>query len=335
MANNKQSRKWQLTINNPIEKNFNHEQIKEALSKLKSAVYWCMSDERGMEEETPHTHVYLVCSSPVRFSTLQNLFHSAAHLEAAKGTSQQNRDYIAKDGRWSEDEKHGTKIEGSFEEWGELPEENKAFSVEGEIISRIQDGATNAEILLDFPHYLRGLRDVEYVRQTLRAEEYRDKWRKLEVTYIFGITGIGKTRFVMDGYGYSSVYQVNNYKHPFDSYNGENVILFDEFTSNFRIQDMNNYLDGYPLTLPARYNNKQACYEIVFIISNLDLREQYHSERIYQRSIWDAFIRRIHKVIHFMPDGSRREYATQDYLSSAAAWIELPRSETGDDDEWM
>ncbi len=170
--------------------------------------------------------------------------------------------------------------------------------------------------------------DVEYVRQTLRAEEYRDKWRDLETIYIWGMTGIGKTRFVMDGYGYANVYQVNNYKHPFDGYAGENVILFDEFNSQFRIQDMDNYLDGYPLALPARYNNKQACYERVFIISNLDLREQYHNERIYQRDVYNAFIRRIHKVIHFMPDGARREYPTADYLSDIVTKADLPQKRT-------
>lgn len=92
-------------------------------------------------------------------------------------------------------------------------------------------------------------------------------------------------------------------------------MLFDEFNSNFRIQDMNNYLDGYPLSLPARYSNKQACYEYVFIISNLDLWEQYHQERLNQRSVWVAFIRRIHKIINFMPDGTRHESTTAEYLT--------------------
>ncbi len=119
------------------------------------------------------------------------------------------------------------------------------------------------------------------------------------------------------------LYAVNNYKHPFDGYAGENVILFDEFHSQFRIQDMNNYLDGYPLSLPARYSNKQACYERVFIISNLDLREQYTNEHEYQPEVWAAFIRRIHKVIRYYPDKTKYEYNTKDYLSNASAWAEL------------
>lgn len=294
MPNDPQGRKWQITINNPIEKGFIHEHIKSELNKIKSIIYGCLSDEIGLEEQTPHTTIFIVCSSPVRFSTLKNLFEFA-HLERANGTSQENRDYIAKSGKWADTEKALTSVAGSFEEWGEMPVERQGFGgIESIIIQRIQDGASNADIILEFPDYLRGMRDVEYIRQTLRAEEYREKWRTLETVYIWGNTATGKTRFVMDGHGYSNVYAVNNYKHPFDSYAGENIMLFDEFNSNIRIQDMNNYLDGYPLSLPARYSNKQACYERVFIISNLDLTQQYRHEQQHYPSMWSAFIRRIY-----------------------------------------
>jgi hypothetical protein len=323
-----QGRKWLLVLNNPIEKGFDHERIKLELSKLKSAIYWCMADEKGNEEETPHTHLYIAFSSAVRFSTIKNLFHEA-HIEKANGTSQENRDYIAKEGKWSDSDKAETLVGGTFEEWGEMPTERKGgISLESIILERIQDGANNAEILLEFPDFFRAIRDVEYVRQTLKAEEYRNKWRELETVYIQGVTGVGKTRSVMDGHGYSNVYAVNNYKHPFDGYAGERVMLFDEFNSGIRIQDMNNYLDGYPISLPARYSNKQACYEKIFVVSNLDLREQYKNEQQNFPEVWAAFIRRIHKVIKFMPDGSRREYKTQDYLSGSADWVELPKGYT-------
>ena len=324
MVKDPQGRKWQVTFNNPAEKGFIHERIKEELEKLKSAVYWCMADEIGNEEETPHTHLFITFSSAVRFSTLKNNFQSA-HLERANGTAQENRDYIIKTGKWADTDKAETSIEGSFEEWGEMPVERQGgFSVEAAILERIQDGATNAEILREFPHYLRGMRDVEIVRQMLKTEENRNKWRTLETTYIFGETGLGKTRHVMDKYGYSNVYAVNNYKHPFDLYANENVMLFDEFNSGIRIQDMNNYLDGYPLALPARYNNKQACYDRVYIISNLPLTAQYiHEQEIYP-TIWAAFLRRVHKVVRFMPDGTRREYTTADYISGVDNWTELP-----------
>ncbi|WP_371877740.1 hypothetical protein [Paenibacillus plantiphilus] len=72
-----------------MEKGYDHERIKEELNKLNSLVYYCMADEAG---QTHHTHIYIVCSSAIRFSTLKNRFPEA-HLEIARGTSEQNRDY--------------------------------------------------------------------------------------------------------------------------------------------------------------------------------------------------------------------------------------------------
>ena len=79
IANDSQSRKWQITINNPLDKGYDHARIVEELAKIKSCVYWCMSDEIG---STHHTHIYIACSSAVRFSTLKNRFNGA-HLEIA------------------------------------------------------------------------------------------------------------------------------------------------------------------------------------------------------------------------------------------------------------
>ncbi|MDR0325087.1 MAG: replication protein [Oscillospiraceae bacterium] len=323
MPKDTQSRKYIVTINNFLEHGYTRDNIREKLTALKSLVYFCAAEERGLETGTHHIHIYAVFSSGVRFSTMKRVFSLGGDIQSARGSSAENRDYVAKTGKWENDEKADTKIDGSFEEWGEMPEECLNVGIEAAIIERIQDGANNADILREFPHLLRGLRDVEFVRQTLKAEEYREKWRDLQTVYVWGATGTGKTRSILEGCGYSNVYAVNNYKHPFDGYAQESVMLFDEFNSQFRIQDMNNYLDGYPLTLPARYSNKQACYERVFIVSNLDLREQYTHEKRNQPDIWAAFIRRIHKVIRFMSDGTRREYETQDYLSGAGGWDEL------------
>lgn len=40
---------------------------------------------------------------------------------------------------------------------------------------------------------------------------------------------------------------------------------------------MLNYLDIYPLMLPARYGDKVACYETVYIVSNWSLEQQYET----------------------------------------------------------
>lgn len=334
MSSNKdpQGRKWQLTINNAIEKEITRDTIIEKITQLKSTIYYCMADEIGNEDKTHHTHIYIVFKSAVRFSTIKKLFDTA-HIERVNGTSQENRDYIAKDGKWKDSDKADTTIEGSFYEWGEMPAERRHNgTVEDVIIDRIMDGASNSEILYEFG-FLRGMRDVEYARQTILSDKYKDVWRTVETTYIWGATGVGKTRSVMDKYGYSNVCAINDYKNPFDNYLGQNVLLFDEFNSILRIQDMHNYLDGFPLTLPARYTNKQACYEKVYIISNIDLKFQYLHEQKANPEVWKAFLRRIKKVIHFISDGTKNIYHTKDYMTDGLPYevIKTDNHETNDE----
>lgn len=214
MTRDSQSRKWQLTINAPLEKGYDHSKIKELLSELKSLVYFCMADEAG---QTHHTHIYINCSSAVRFSSLKNKFPEA-HLEIAKGTSEQNRDYITKSGKWEDDKKHGTQIPGTFEEYGELPIERPGARNDlSDLYDRIHSGASNYEIMDESPEYLFHIDKIERARQVIRAEEFKDKFRELTVSYLWGKKGVGKTRHVMEKYGYSNVYRVTDYVHPFDN----------------------------------------------------------------------------------------------------------------------
>ena len=90
------------------------------------------------------------------------------------------------------------------------------------------------------------------------------------------------------------MYRVTDYDHPFDSYKGQDVIVFEEFRSSLKIQDMLNYLDGYPCELPCRYNNKLACFTKVYIITNISFNQQYINIQAESKETWTAFCRRIH-----------------------------------------
>lgn len=299
-----QCRKWQLTINNPIEKGFTHTHIANELKTLKSLVYYCMADEAG---HTHHTHIYAAFSSAVRFSTLKAHFPEA-HLETARGSSAQNRDYISKSGKWEHDSKHGTRIPGTFEEWGEIPDEQQGRRTDlADLYEMVKAGATDLEILEVFPKAMLYLDKLEKVRQTLKAEQYATEFRQLEVTYIWGPTGTGKTRGVMERYGYDKVCRITDYDHPFEKYAGEDVIVFDEFRSQLRISDMLNYLDGYPIMLPCRYANRQACYTKVYLISNVPLENQYRGVQMDEPLTWKAFLRRIHHVVEYTAEGCNAE----------------------------
>lgn len=298
MPSEKSSRKYQLTMNNPIEHGFTHEKIKENMQSIKT-VYWCMCDEIG-ENKTPHTHIFLYSKNAILFSTIQRRFYGA-HIELANGTCQENRDYIRKEGKYLESDKKETNIIETFEEFGEIPIERKGSSdnISKQVLGMIKDGASNLEIIDVFPSFMTKTQHLDKMRQTIIHEKHKTKFRKLEVTYIYGKTETGKTRYVMDKYGYENVYKITNYAHPFDSYENQDVILFDEFRSSLPLKDMLQYLDVYPCTLPARYADRQACFSKVYIISNIPFDKQYVDIQKNEKESFEAFERRINKFLIF------------------------------------
>lgn len=295
---NTRSRKYQLTINNPIEKGYTHEKIKEIINSSKY-VYYCMCDELG-ENCTPHTHIYIYYKNAVYFSTIKNYFPEA-HIETALGNSQQNKDYIRKEGSYIDSEKKETNIIETFEEYGEIPMDTftKNSSVSEKVLQMIEDGFLNAQIIRVYPSYATKISHLDQARQTILEDKYKEEFRTLDIKYIYGETGTGKTRSVMEEFGYINVYKVTNYEHAFDNYKGEDVILFDEYRSSLPISDMLQYLDGYPCRLPARYADKIACYTKVRIVSNISIDNQYKNIQVEQPATYNALLRRINEIIKF------------------------------------
>lgn len=304
------SRKWLVTINNPVEHGFTHEAIKAALSCIKGDVYWCLCDEEGDECETLHTHVFIFRPNAITAQRINNLFPSC-HRDICNGTTQDNRDYVRKEGeKFNKDESghynytdsskkvhKGINYTDTFEENKDCPIERQGKQKDADlIVELIKDGASDAEIIDTVASAFKDIDRIQRTRSIYRDSPFRDTWRNLEVTYIFGKTGTGKTRSVMERFGYSAVYRVTDYKHPFDTYDGQDVIIFEEFRSSLKHGDMLNYLDGYPVLLPCRYFNRQACFTKVFIISNIPPDSQYTG---VDKASRDAFFRRIHTIIHY------------------------------------
>ena len=308
-------RKYLLTINNP-EEEWNHKRIQSVLDTL-NLKYWCMADEIGLEEKTPHTHIFFVTkTSAMRFSTVKKHFPTA-HIDPANGTSEENRAYVQKSGKWADDPKGETSVPDTFEEWGELPIEQPGTRNDLAVLyQHIKDGLTNYEIIEINPDHILNLEKIDRTRQIIREQQYRETFRQLETIYIWGKTGTGKTRGVMEKYGYSGVYRVTDYSHPFDSYAGEDVLLLDEYGSNFKIRDLLNYLDGYPLTLPCRYANRVACYTKVYIVSNICLSKQYVEIQLSEPEVFRALLRRICKVVYYSAEEKFVEYSTDEYMEN-------------------
>ena len=306
MGNNTQSRKWSLVINNPLEAGLDHAAIREILHRF-SPAYFCMSDEIATTG-TYHTHIFLYSPSPMRFGTLKNRFPTA-HLEKAYGSAKENRDYIRKEGRWAETDKAETSVADTFEEWGDLPSEKEESSPDKyRLLQSLREGMTPLEAVEDNPDRFYHYREIETVRQSILEDTYSTIMRQVEVTYLFGASGTGKTRGIFERHNPKSICRITDYGGKngvrFDSYHGQEVLVFEEFHSQIPISAMLNYLDIYPIILPARYNDRVACYTTVYLTSNIPLEAQYRDIQRYQLETWYAFLRRIHHVIEYLPDGT-------------------------------
>lgn len=298
MGKDTRSRKWLLTINNPSDKGLSHEAIKVVLGGMESIEYWCMCDEIG-KDGTHHTHVFLKGRNAYFFSAMKKRFPTA-HIDQSKATCKQGRDYVRKEGKWENSEKKETNLPETFEESGDCPEESPGRRTDlEELYGWIKEGLTDREIIDLNPRYLFDVDRISRARQLVLEGQYKDTFRSMHVEYWWGHTGTGKTRGVMEKYGYSKVFRVTDYDHPFDSYRQQSIVIFEEFRSSLKIQDMLNYLDGYPLELPCRYHNKIACYTQVYLISNIPLESQYETVQREHPGTWEAFKRRIHKNRHF------------------------------------
>lgn len=314
---------YQITINNPLEKGYTHEHIVGIVrSNFKTITYFCMADEEG---SMYHTHVFVVFSSRVRFSMIKRYFPEA-HIEKCRGSVSDNVNYVKKTGKWQMDaSKQEKKIEGTFEEYGTQPPDSKGRRSDmSELYQMVLDNMTNAEILATNQDYILQIDKLDKIRTTVLTERYKETVRlDLEVIYISGETGAGKTREVLESNGYSNVYRVTDYSHPFDGYNCQPVLCFDEFRSSLKLKEMLMYCDIYPIELPSRYSNKFACYNKVYIVSNWELKKQYPDIQREDTGSWNAFLRRIHKIIVFNGDGKRVEYSSvKDYFNRKDDFVE-------------
>ena len=288
------NRNYQITINNPQEHDINHDAIIDFLDD-NNVKFACGVDEIGLETNTYHTHLFVVFQNARYLKSVIKMFScfNGAHVEFCRGSLEENIDYIKKENK--HEDKKETQVENSYFEYGEMPSVTNSNSSNDkeEMIKLINNGYSVDEIVSIYPKYFFQYDKIKERCDAVKTKLFRSKRRtELEVTYIYGDAGAGKTRYIYDNY--DDVYRTTNYEHPFDDYEHQSILVLDEYRSNFPIEYLLNILDIYPLNLACRFHNKVACFTKVFIISNAPLDEQYEHEKAHTKK---ALYRRIHKVI--------------------------------------
>lgn len=282
---NRQFRKFQLTQNNPEQHGLTAQTMREKVLTMEGITYACGCEEIS-ESGTPHIHIFFFTPGKKRFSVIKKRFPHA-HIEAAYGSCLENRDYIAKSGKWEDDHKSDTKVEGSFWEHGMLPSERAEKEPDmTAIMDMIEDGATTSEIVKRFPKYALQTRKIDDLHATIHVGTYSEITRDVNVTYILGPTTVDKVGIVYERHKAKDICRIAYYPDrkrlpSFDSYQSQPVLIFDNFIGQIPLDTMQYFLGKYPVMLPARYADKTACYTDVYIISDISPEVLYVKSLIF------------------------------------------------------
>lgn len=139
------------------------------------------------ETKKKHIQAYVYIANKVSWQTLKKKFPNGTHIELAKGSAAQNRDYCTK--------------EGNFKEWGTLPQQGRSKQLRGSALLNM----SNAEIAEEDPRCHRAY--IAAKDTILSAEAERSMWqefmdrkqdkkaeiKKPFIVYITGKSGSGKT----------------------------------------------------------------------------------------------------------------------------------------------
>ncbi len=298
----KKTRSWIFTLNNPTDEEIAQLLVSSAVEGTVEILAVC--HEIG-DSGTPHLQGMIEFKHAKTLTAFKKWAGSSRyHLQKRKGSVRRAWAYAMKGEQskteWEAEGEHG-------DNWGlnrrvcaeigcPAEEEAQEGGTWPRIVEMVKKGSSYLEIVDAFPSVAvsQGSAIKQYMTEYHNS---RMGWRDLTTMAIYGPTGVGKTRSIMEAYGYANCYRVTDYKNAWDAYNGEDVVILEEFRNSLKIEQMLNYLDGYPVRLPCRYADKMAQFTKVFIVSNWKWNQQYDGIQMNYPETYAALMRRIPVVL--------------------------------------
>ncbi len=219
------------------------------------------------ESKTPHLQGYMELKKKTSFSVIKRTLFGRAHIEPRRGTAQEAADYCKKDD------------EEPFEE-GQISAPGTRTD-----IAYMRDLAKaetkNADALDKCPQIMKYVRGWQFAKQVY-AQQATAAFRKLTTTVLWGPGGCGKTRYVMDKYGPENVFIMDRPAGAiwYDGYEGQDVLLIDDFYGWMPWGHFLRVLDGYQLRLPIKGGFAWARWTKVYITSNKHPDDWYKEHKL-------------------------------------------------------
>jgi len=157
-----------------------------------------------------------------------------------------------------------------------------------EVIQAVERGSTYTQIADEFPaQFLRmhkGLKELIMTKKGLRAPP-PNRRDKMEVLYIWGETGCGKTFFVEELVGDKGAWISDNQWGWFQPYEGEETVVFDEFEGKFPRNQMLQLLDGQRSTQAQKGSFVAVLATLVIFTSNFPPEHHYSGAPEWKRRL--------------------------------------------------
>lgn len=275
-----------FTINNPGE-------FRPVFDETKME-YLVWQLERGGKKDTLHVQGYCRYKKQFRLRTIHKWYPEGTWMLFARGNEQQCRDYCTKeDTRVSIGEEHGV-----FN-----PDAGKQGhrSDLSEVAAKYAAGVPLQQIVAAHPvTWIRSHQGIQDLYERLAPEP--PPFREVAVQVLWGPSGTGKTHRILTDATLrrtGGIYVVRPGRGPWDRYNGQSTILFDEFNwRKWEIFEMNQYLDKWTMSLDCRFRDKSAVWTRVVICANSSPVTWYTDQEL---EVQLAFRRRLgHGCRHVM-----------------------------------
>lgn len=283
---------WCFTLHTYTEAKLSLLQAK-ADSNFSHLVY---QEEKAPSTGKNHIQGFVGCKVKQRLAPLKALLGFAdAHLEKAKGSVKDNFNYCTKPesatGRYKF-------VFGDASDGGS----GKRTDLD-RVAAAIQSGASASRIGDEFPvSFIKYHKGIEALVQS-RASSQAPSARKVRCIVLWGDTGVGKSfwarQFAEDrGQAmYTKPQPGSRSERWFDGYDGESILVLDEFTDQqYAIDHLCQVLDPYKLHVPRKGGFLLAKWDTVIITSNYDPAQWYTDSSGKKDIQWEALQRRLDYV---------------------------------------
>ena len=239
---NLRSRAFQFTINE-IEK---YKELIEIIKNLKSCDYYISCLEKA--PTTGHEHIHLYVHFTNAYKINKKILDLNVHIEICKGSPKQNIEYIEKDGN-------------ILDEWGNRPKQGMRTVGELKKITNPDE--------LNWNEYNTWRKIHESIDNDIDID---DIFKNIKVYYIFGPSGIGKSKKAFEiakENGYNKINLVS-YENGFWNGIGKSckVAIYDEFRdSSMKPSEFIKFIDYNKHPLNIKGGSIINNYELIIITS--------------------------------------------------------------------